>query len=791
MATRIDQSIVDFITQDQDNEKVKDLDKYYGDDSLAKDIIKKKYLAPYETCPFDMWVRLAWACAQAEKEDQRMYWAREFYNILFDFTFVPGGRILAGLGRDDINVSFSNCYVVPIEDDSLSSIYDCLKNSALTFKMGGGVGTDLTVLRPEDDLIKGTNGKSCGSVGFANLFSISTNTVAQRERRGALMLTLSVEHPDIEKFLNIKNDAKKAIDELKRLAKKTSKESAAFKIILDQIESYRKVQHANISVKISDDFMYAVNNNQSFNLIWNCKVYKTVNAKELWNKIVQNAHACAEPGILFWDRMRETNNLEYATLDGKYAITCTNPCGEIPLNSYGSCLLGSNNLTKFIKCVNNTAMFDFDKFDRVSRVGTRFLDNVITLGNGRHALKKQNDVANETRRIGYGATGLGDALIMLGQKYGSQESVDALDSIFQSFRNTVYDASSDLALEKGTFPAFDKEVYLKAKFIISLPQCLQDKIQKQGLRGSNLLTIAPNGSLSIICQTSSGVEPIFRTYYKRKVKNSDGISYTTYKVYHPLINKLFSNEDIPDYVVDSSQIAPKDRVAVQSIIQKYIDNSISSTVNLPKTATVEDVSEVYVNAHKMGLKGVTVYVAESREGILLENDDEEQASVDDSSNEEENVKVIIKDCTNAMKRPTVLQGETFKHKVDLAGSIPYHAYFTINFEPGTRKPYELLITETNSDKEFKDIMQLEAVSRLISLCLRHNVPICYIVEQLRKVKARYIYSLPTICSNILENYIEIDEDEDNFNKCVECGGTVKREGGCDSCTECGFSSKCG
>jgi ribonucleoside-diphosphate reductase alpha chain len=259
--------------------------------------------------------------------------------------------------------------------------------------------------------------------------------------------------------------------------------------------------------------MCAVESDSDYNLSWGGNVYRTVKAKELFDKIAKSAHESGEPGIIFIDRMRETNNLEPTDV---YNILTTNPCGEIPLPAYGSCLLGSNNLMKFIKYKNNEPMFDFDKFDYVSRIGTRFLDNVITLGDGRHALEKQNEVALNTRRLGYGATALADALVMLKVKYGSLESLVVVNSIFESFRNSVYDASCDLAIEKGVFQAYNEEIYKEAPFINTLPQCLQDKIQKYGLRGCNLLTIAPNGSLSILACSSSGLEPIFRISYKRR-----------------------------------------------------------------------------------------------------------------------------------------------------------------------------------------------------------------------------------------------------------------------------------
>ena len=771
MATNIDQKIVDFITQDQDNALAKDLDLYYGDDDLAKDVIRNKYFAPWETCPFDLWVRLAWACSEAEKEEDRLDWARKFYNVLFDFTFIPGGRIIASLGRKDITASFSNCYVLPIKEDSLEAIYECLKEDALTYKAGGGCGNDLSVLRPRNDLIKKTGGRSCGVNGYLDLFSTSTNCVAQNNRRGALMLSLSVDHPDVEEFIDIKNDAVESIKALQELANKYPQENAALKVIKDQIESRRKVQYANISVKITDEFMDCMLNDKDFDLRWGGKVYKTVKAKELWNKIIKSAYKSAEPGIQFWDRMKRTNNTENIV-----PILGTNPCSEIFLQAYGSCLLGSLNLIKFIK---ENGLFNFDKLDEISRVGQRFLDNVITLGDGKHPIKEQNETALALRRMGFGLTGIGDCLILLKQKYGSKESLETLSAILESFRNSVYAASCDLAAEKGPFPLFDKEDYLNAYFVKTLPQCIRDGISKFGIRNCNLLTEAPNGSLSIIAQTTSGIEPIFRTSYKRKVKNNDSNSYTTYTTYHPLVKRLFPEGNIPDYVVDSTQISPEERVKVQGTIQKYIDHSISSTVNLPKTATEKDVEDVYLLGWKCGVKGITVYVDESREGSLLENTENKPMPVQN-----------IRDNRNAMKRPKVLQGETHKRKVDLNGQEIYNCYLTVNYEPNTRNPYEILINETYSTRDMKSVMMLETTSRLISLALRHGVPVEFVVQQLNKVRGSYIYSLPKICADILSNYIVDEDGLEGTIECPECGGNMKKESGCSLCMDCGFS-KCG
>ncbi len=760
------------INLDKDTlETYSSIDKYYGDDDIAKDILQKKYLAPWEKSPLDMWVRLAVGCAQAETFTMVDYYTRQFFNLLSDFTFIPGGRINYGLGRDDIKVSFSNCYILPIKDDSLDAIYTSIKEEAFTYKTGGGAGHDLSILRPAGDWINGTGGGSCGPVGFMELYSVSTDTVAQNARRGANMQTLLVSHPDIEKFINVKNEAKEAVAALSKLSKLYPESNNEIKIISDLIESKRAVQHSNISTKLTDEFMSSVDNNSEFNLTWNNKIYKTINANSLWNNIITNAWESGEPGCMFWDRIVENYNLQYVN-----PVICTNPCGEVPGGAYSNCLLGHLNLPKFVETDKNGIFFNFDKFKLFVGLAVRFLDNVIDLNNGRHALKEQNDIAMNERRIGLGITGVGDLFVMMGLKYGSIDSMDFITKIMEALRDTSYETSCDLAKEKGSFPWYNADGLFQSKFIQNLPEHIQTLIKSRGLRNSILLTCAPVGTGSIIAQTSSGIEPIFRSFYTRKVKQPDGISFKEYKVYHPLIKNLFSSTDnLPDYVVDSTQISPEDRVRTQAIIQKYIDNSISSTVNLPKSATKEDVANIYMLAWKLGCKGITVYREGSREGILISNNNE--------IIENKNERIVP-------KRPSKLDGETYKLKIDITGEKPYNCYVTVNFKEGTKKPYEILVTETSANKEIKDIIAFETTTRLVSLALRHNVPIQFIIGQLEKINCQYIYSLPISIANILSNYLDYEDESYEGEKCPSCGEfSIKRENGCVGCINCGYS-KC-
>jgi len=559
------------------------VDSYYGDNELAKDVIQRSYLAPGERGPEDLWRRVAYAMASVEPELKRPYWYDEFYSLLKDFKFVPGGRVMHGAGRSDARrrPTLSNCYVIPIRDDSLEGIYDCLKESALVYRTGGGVGTDLSVLRPRGASVNATVDASPGSTSFMNLFSESTNTVSQAGRRGALMLTMRVDHPDIEDFITIKNDS-----------------------------SRTSVKHANVSVLVTDDFMDAVKRGRKFDLTFNGKVYRSILARDLWKRLVEQAHQSAEPGIIFWDRMREYHNVEYAA-----PLSSTNPCGEQPLAAYTACNLGSLNLSKY---VNVEGEFDYTKLENHTRVAARFLDNVIDYNIDNHALPAICEAVVADRRVGLGITGLGDALIKLGIKYDSEEAISTVDKIMGKLAIEAYETSVELAIEKGSFPLFDSERLFESKYIASLPEDLQHKIRLHGLRNGTVLTVPPVGTGSIVAECSSGMEPIFATSYKRKVKQQDGKSTRTYKVYHPLVKELWgTDKDLPHYAVTAHDIDPSFRVRMQGTIQRWVDSSVSSTINLPQDTDVEEVNNIYWEAYEAGLKGVTVYREGAREGVLV------------------------------------------------------------------------------------------------------------------------------------------------------------------------------
>jgi ribonucleoside-diphosphate reductase alpha chain len=747
---------------------------YYGDNDLAADVLRSKYLAPHEQGPMHLWNRIAKALSSVEEDHE--YWYNKFLELLFDFRFVPGGRVMHGAGREDARrrPTLSNCYVVPIEEDSLEGIYRCITESAMVYRTGGGVGTDLSILRPEGAPVNATIDHSPGATAFMNLFSESTNTVSQAGRRGALMLTLRVDHPDIERFITIKNDPRRI-----------------------------KVRHANISVLITHEFMNAVIHDSDFELRWNGKVYRKVKAKELWFKIIKNAHASAEPGIIFWDTMKDFHNVEYAN-----PLSSTNPCGEQPLAAYTACNLGNINLSKF---VDEEGKFRYAELADATRTATRFMDNIIDYNMENHALDKIKKAVNSDRRIGLGITGLADALLMMKIKYDSQEALNETEKIMRVIRDESYRTSVSLAKEKGAFPLYSWEGYSKSKFVQALPDDIRGEIKKHGIRNSTVITVPPVGTGSIVAQTSSGIEPIFCTSYRRKVKNHDGETYSEYKVYHPLIRTLFgTDDDLPPYVVTAHQIDPYFRVKMQGVIQRYVDSSISSTVNLAESVSVETVADIYMTAYKAGLKGITVYREGSREGIL---------QTEEYARKQEIAKAPKTD-ERATRSPRQRPSKTFGVTERIRTGEGY-LYVTINEDNEGLCEVFTQIGKAGGNAA----AQSEAISRLISLALRSGVEPREIIKQLKGISGPtpvwdggggQILSTPDAIGKVLERYIEIrdgsrktttagtapktspsdaktagghEEQRTMITTCPECGTNVEHVSGCVLCYNCGWS-KC-
>ena len=742
------------------------IDNYYKEDELGRSVLEMKYLAPGEKNPWELWKRQAKALASVEKTPELQdKWEAAFFDALKNFKFVPGGRIMHGAGREDITTTLNNCYVVGIKDDSIKSIYDCVIQEAMTYKYGGGCGHDLSVLRPGGDEILGTGGNSCGPVGFMNLFSENTNTIAQHGRRGANMQTLRVDHPDIEKFIEIKTG------------------------------DVDMVKYSNISVLLTDEFMDAVQSNSDFDLHWGGKKYSTVKAKDLWMKIIEHAHSSAEPGLLFWDTMTKYHNAEYCS-----PLVSTNPCAEQPLPDGGCCNLGALNLERFVDQDGN---FDFDGFKETTAVGARFLDNVIDYNLDRHALEEQKQNAKNDRRVGLGILGLGDMLVKMGIKYDSDEALETIGKIMEIHRDTAYETSAELAKEKGQFPNFDWDGYSQSLFVQDLPKKLQNKIKKNGVRNCTLTTVAPTGSGAIVARVTSGVEPIFATSYQRKVKKNDslGKEFDTFTVYHPVVKEMFgTDENLPEYVVTAHNVDPFFRVKMQGVVQKYIDSSISSTVNLAEETTVDTVADIYMTAYKADLKGITVYREGSREGILITDDKS-------SENEEQNSETA--EMKTARNRPSITEGKTRRMRTG-DGTL----YVTVNEDENGLCEVFTAIGKAGGTVA----AQTEAISRLISLALRSGIDPNSIISQLKGISGpnptwedgQLILSTPDAIGRALETFVngdspsqekksqfEIAEEKSSRGKagqygqdCNECDGSgIVNEGGCLVCKDCGWS-KC-
>ena len=748
------------------------IENYYDGDTLGADVLKNKYLAPWESHPYELWQRQAKALASVEKTKKlQKHWEQKFYSILEDFKFTPGGRIMHGAGREDITTTLNNCYVVGIKDDSINSIYQTIQEEARTYKFGGGCGHDLSVLRPSGDAINGTGGESCGPVGFMNLFSENTNTIAQHGRRGANMQTLRIDHPDIEKFISIK------------------------------MNDINMVKYSNISVLLTHEFMEAVENDSDFDLKYEGKVYNTVKAKELWETIIDCAHSSAEPGLLFWDTMTDYHNAEYCS-----PLVSTNPCAEQPLPDGGCCNLGSVNLERYVDDKGN---FMIEEFKDTVSIATRFLDNVIDYNLDRHALDTQKENAKNDRRVGLGILGLGDMLVRMGIKYDSEDALQTIDQVMKIFCDTAYETSSELAKEKGSFPHFDWSGYRKSKFVKNLPKSLRDKIKDDGIRNSTVLTVPPTGSGAIVARVTSGIEPIFATSYKRRVKKNDGFGreFDEYKVYHPIIEKLFGDdENLPNHVVTAHDIDPYFRVKMQGVIQKYIDSSISSTVNLKQDITKETVADIYLTAYKANLKGITVYREGSREGILITEDQKE-----DKTSQSTTATSDTSDDKRPRIRPNETAGITRRMRTG-EGTL----YITINHDENGLCEVFTTIGKAGGNAA----AQSEAISRLISLALRSGIDPYSIVRQLKGISGpnptwedgRLVLSTPDAIGKALDDYLKeknngtvdasladdkvritMAPQETSF-ECVEgqdrndCQNVVN-EGGCLTCRECGWS-KC-
>ena len=745
------------------------VEQWLNNDELAITIWKNKYR--FEDESLDDWFKRVSGGNEIVEEQIRAK------------KFIFGGRILANRGLSDKNrkITYSNCYVVAPPEDNLESIFECGAKLARTFSYGGGCGIDISNLRPSGAKVNNAAKTTSGAVSFMDFYSYITGLIGQSGRRGALMISISCDHPDLEEFIEIKSD-------------------------LD------KVTKANISVRVSDKFMETVVKGETLILKFVTDtgetITKEVEAYPIFRKLAQMNWDYAEPGILFWDRITSWNLLSN---NKEFSYAGVNPCAEEPLPAGGSCLLGSINLAEF---VTKERKLDLSSLRETIQVAVIALNEVLDEGLPLHPLQEQRDSVAEWRQIGLGVMGLADMLIKLRVKYGSTTSRSILESIGHELIMTALETSSILAVNCGPYPKFNRDYVIRTPFFKNLDsgdmndlrfQSLHDDICKYGLRNSQLLTCAPTGSIATMLGVSTGCEPIFATSYTRKTESLVNEE-KYYKVYTPIIKKLidegFSEETLPEYVVTSEQIPYRERIKVQATLQKFIDASISSTINLPESATIDDVETIYRLAWEEGLKGVTVYRSGCKRGAVLSKNP------------------VIKEC---LKRPESVEAKLIRFKngsenwiafVGLIDGRPYEIFTGINniedfpiptsitegeiikVKDSLGKRYDFQYTDkygyTNRLGGLSRIFNQEYwnYAKLISALLRGGIELDKVV----KIIDGMHFESDTL--NTWKNGVKraiktfIVDGVTSHEVCPDCGEHLIYEGGCTICKNCGFS-KCG
>ncbi len=723
----------------------------------------------------DTWRRIAKALSEVETEPKK--WETIFYNALTDFKFLPAGRITAGSGTKR-NVTLFNCFVMGVIPDSMSGIFDMLKEAALTMQQGGGIGYDFSTIRPKGSLVKGIAADASGPVSFMDVWDSMCRTIMSAgSRRGAMMATMRCDHPDIEEFIAAKSDS-------------------------------QKLRMFNLSVLVSDAFMEAVKKGEDWKLIYNNKVYSVIKAADLWDQIMRATYNFAEPGVIFIDRINETNNLSYCE-----KITATNPCGEQPLPPYGACLLGSINLAKLVEHpFDKNAYLDVSQLEDLVSTAVRMMDNVIEVS--QFPLEAQKLEAKNKRRIGLGVTGLADALLMVGLRYGSDEAVKKTEKWMKTIARSAYNASINLAEEKGAFPLFDPEKFIVSGNMIQMDEDVKKAVNKFGIRNALLTSIAPTGTISLYAgNVSSGIEPVFAYSYTRKVLQNDGSHVEEEVVDYAvqLWRDKFGNAPFPDFFVSAQNLTPADHVKMQAAAQKWVDSSISKTINCPEDISFDDFKEVYIQAYDTGCKGCTTYRPNEVTGSVLSAGPEEKSA----SDQEANGDIIY--MSEPLDRPSTLDGNTYKLKWP---DSEHAIYVTINdiIVNDMRRPFEVFI----NSKNMEHFAWTVGLTRMISAVFRRGGDVSFVVDELKAVfdprggawvGGKYIPSILAAIGGILEEHMMKigfikDTDTSLFHKssevtklenlkisqqksCTSCGQfDLQMIEGCMTCRSCGYS-KCG
>ncbi len=722
----------------------------------------------------DTWRRIARDLARVESDPAQ--WEDRFYSALEDFKFLPAGRITAGAGTGRA-VTLFNCFVMGTIPDSMGGIFEMLKEAALTMQQGGGIGYDFSTIRPKGAAVHGVAADASGPLSFMDVWDAMCRTIMSAgSRRGAMMATMRCDHPDIEQFIAAKQDA-------------------------------ARLRMFNLSVLVTDPFMEAVKADGPWDLVFDGRVYHTVQARDLWNRIMRATYDYAEPGVIFIDRINKANNLHYCE-----TIAATNPCGEQPLPPYGACLLGSVNLARLVlDPFTDGARLDDAALNDLVRVAVRMMDNVVDVS--RFPLDAQAQEAEAKRRIGLGVTGLADALLMVGLRYGSDGAVAQLDAWMRAIARAAYLASVDLAREKGAFPLFEAEGFLASANMTAMDDDVREAIRTHGIRNALLTSIAPTGTISLYAgNVSSGIEPVFAYEYTRKVLQKDG-SRTEETVEDYAVRmwrEMHGDAPLPAYFVNAQTLAPMDHVKMQAAAQKWVDSSISKTINCPEDISFDAFKDVYMAAWDMGCKGCTTYRPNEVTGSVLSVSDKSEAVPQADTGAD----VVY--LSTPFDRPEALEGHTYKLK--WPGS-EHAIYVTINDTVinGHRRPFEIFI----NSKNMEHFAWTVALTRMISAVFRRGGDVSFVVEELKAVfdprggawvQGRYIPSILAAIGGVIEQHLirigfiegeglglktdpqalrMVAGDAPHGKACPSCGAyeMVMIEG-CMTCRACGHS-KCG
>ncbi|MEQ8903501.1 MAG: adenosylcobalamin-dependent ribonucleoside-diphosphate reductase [Roseovarius sp.] len=724
----------------------------------------------------DTWRRIARSLAEVEAEPE--IWEDRFYDALEDFKFLPAGRITAGAGTGR-KVTLFNCFVMGTIPDDMGGIFDNLREAALTMQQGGGIGYDFSTIRPKGAVVKGVSADASGPLSFMDVWDAMCRTIMSAgSRRGAMMATMRCDHPDIEDFIAAKSDA-------------------------------ARLRMFNLSVLVTDAFMEAVKADGPWELQFDGRVYHTVQARDLWNRIMQATYDYAEPGVIFIDRINQANNLAYCE-----EIAATNPCGEQPLPPYGACLLGSINLARLVRDpFGDGASVDEDELARLVGLAVRMMDNVVDASN--FPLEAQAREAQAKRRIGLGVTGLADALLMCGLRYGAEDAVAQTESWLRAIARAAYLASTDLAKEKGAFPLFDRDAFLASGTMQAMDEDVRAAVAEHGIRNALLTSIAPTGTISLYAgNVSSGIEPVFAYSYTRKVLQKDGSRSEEEVVDYAvqMWRDRMGDAPLPDHFVNAQTLAPEDHVAMQAAAQKWVDSSISKTINVPEDIGFEAFKNVYMQAYETGCKGCTTYRPNDVTGSVLSVSESADKVPGEGAMPGEGGEVIY--MSDPLDRPTELEGATYKLKWPDSN----HAiYVTVNdiVLNGHRRPFEVFINSKNMEHYAWTV----ALTRMISAVFRRGGDVSFVVEELKAVfdprggawmNGKYIPSILAAIGGVLERHmVQIgflageglglksdptaqvsNLDPPKGPACPACGSyDLRMIEGCRTCASCGHS-KC-